>query len=93
MDVSNQDPGEPGGNELIQTLAGLAGLPSGVLENELEVILGKSGRSQSEGLTLDDLRVALAAHLEELMGPEAMASESEPDAAPSLSSVTRLTER
>ena len=79
MDVSNRDlSGEPGGQELIETVASLTGLPAPVMEGELKSILEQSGQSVAS-LTLDELRTALAAHLERLMHEEMLDSFSQAD--------------
>lgn len=53
------------GNELIQTIVDLTGLPGTLVVRELEGIVKKSGH-QIENLTLDQLRGALIGYLESL---------------------------
>jgi hypothetical protein len=57
---------EPGGRELLEALVSLSGLPSGLIEMELEEMLKKRGQSVMD-LTLADLRQVLASHLEHLV--------------------------
>lgn len=64
-DTPAPEPNEPGGQELIQTVVTLSGLPESLVRLELDQILENSGQS-SQNLTLDQLRQALAAHLESL---------------------------
>ncbi len=97
MEVSNQKPSEPGGLELLETLVALTGLPAGVVEGELAEVLSKGGRSL-EQLTLDDVRAALASHLETLMVEGLVESadplSSEADLAPArVTPVYRLSDR
>jgi hypothetical protein len=54
---------EPGGDDLIQAVVNLSGLPESLARLELSEILANSGQS-SKDLTLDQLRHALAAYLE-----------------------------
>lgn len=93
MDVSNQDqPIEaaptgdvagPGGEELIETVAALTGLPEPWVHQELGRIVENAGHSTGT-LTLDQLREAMLAYLESLQSvieeptDAAAASNSEP---------------
>lgn len=63
MDVSKQE--ELGGQELIQQLVDLTGLPADLVHRELDQILELSGQ-KSGNLTLDELRGAMLAYLEAL---------------------------
>ncbi len=56
---------ELGGQELIQTVLSLTGLPEPWVRIELDEILESSGQN-CENLTLKQLRQALVAHLESL---------------------------
>lgn len=56
---------EPSGEALIQTVVELTELPQQLISSELDQILERSGQSASH-LTLDQLREALVAYLEEL---------------------------
>ena len=56
---------EPEGVELVHAVLSSTGLPHEWIGPQLEQILDKSGH-QTSCLTLEELRIALAAHLEEL---------------------------
>lgn len=66
MDVSNRE--QPNGEELIDQIVSLTGLPQPLVHEELRHILQHSKQVlDSEGpLTLDQLREAMLAYLEEL---------------------------
>ena len=64
MDVSNHEV-EPDGQALIQMVVSLTGLPEEPIRGELNQILEKSGHD-SKNLTLEQLRIALAAYLESI---------------------------
>jgi hypothetical protein len=51
------------GQELLDTLGAMTGLPEEQIHGELQAILSRSGFSQ-ENLTLDQFRLAMAAYLE-----------------------------
>jgi len=57
--------GEKAGLELIQTLVAATGLPPDLIEKELQRILRGSGHT-GENLTLEQLRVAMAAYLDSI---------------------------
>lgn len=57
---------EKGGDELIDTLVTLTGLPKEQLCQELDQILERSGIPSGEHLTLEGLRFAMLTYLEEL---------------------------
>jgi len=57
------------GPELIETLVELTGLPKSAMEKEITSILGNAGKN-TDSITLDDLRGALIAYLEELSAEE-----------------------
>ncbi|MBI2712192.1 MAG: hypothetical protein HYX41_04925 [Bdellovibrio sp.] len=61
MDVSNAAM-EPDGNELLEVLVSLTGLPQEWIIREIEQILAKTGKTPQE-MTLDHLREALMVHL------------------------------
>jgi hypothetical protein len=61
MDVPEQI--QPCGQELIQKLITLTGLPEPLVNQELEQILGPSSDQTSE-LTLEELRAAMIQYLE-----------------------------
>lgn len=63
MDVSNRE--NLGGQELVNELVTLTGLPAEAMETELSHILETTG-SHSANLTLEDLRRALLIYLETL---------------------------
>ena len=63
MEVSNRE--EPDGNELIQTVVSLTGLPEEHAYDELNQILKYTGKTETN-LTLDELRTAMLAYLEAL---------------------------
>jgi hypothetical protein len=65
MEVSEGIEVEPGGQELLQTVVTLTGLPEQWIRNELDQILEQSGQSSSD-VTLDTLREAMAAYLESM---------------------------
>jgi hypothetical protein len=69
---------EFGGEELIQQVVTLSGLPEDLAHEELDQILKLSGKP-SAGLTLDDLRTAMLSYLETLASadPDALC-EDEP---------------
>ena len=81
MEVSNQEM-EPGGEELIQTVVNLSGLPESLAQNEMDRILELSGQN-SNNLTLDQLRQAMIAYLES-MHEEFAASEANLVSVPSI---------
>jgi hypothetical protein len=54
---------EPGGQELIETVVTLTGLPESWVRTELDQILEQSGQSSND-VTLGQLREALVAYLE-----------------------------
>jgi len=56
---------EKAGFELLQTLVAATGLPPDLIEKELQRILRGSGHS-GENLTLEQLRVAMAAYLDSI---------------------------
>ena len=64
MDVSRSEV-EPDGQELLQVLVSLTGLPEEWVRRELDHILEKSGKGQ-ENLTLDELRAAMVIYLESI---------------------------
>ncbi len=64
MDVSNQQQ-EPDGEQLVDVLLSSTGLPIPAVQDELEKILGNCGLN-SENLTLDELRAAMALYLESI---------------------------
>jgi|GEM_PF-2559930 len=61
MDVPEQM--QPCGQELIQKLITLTGLPEPMVNQELEQILGPTSEQKNE-LTLDELRAAMIQYLE-----------------------------
>lgn len=64
MEVSNlNDQKEPGGQQLIDTIVSLTGLPENLIQNELNEILAHTRQEASE-LTLDQLRASLLEYLE-----------------------------
>jgi hypothetical protein len=63
MDVSNRE--VLGGEELIQAVISMTGLPENLAQGELERILRATGHD-AQNLTLDDLRQALVMYLETL---------------------------
>jgi hypothetical protein len=63
MDVSNRE--SAGGSELIEQVVTLTGLPDGLVQDELDQILGKAG-CDKENLTLEELRSAMLAYLESM---------------------------
>lgn len=70
MDVSNREPKlakteseEPAGQQLLDTLVSLTGLPENLVHNELSEIL-KPSEASAEEITLDQLRKAMVAYLE-----------------------------
>jgi hypothetical protein len=71
MDVSDREEAllksqeEPGGEELIQQVVSLTGLPGAMVHKELNQILELSGQD-SQALTLEQLRAAMLAYLESL---------------------------
>ena len=70
MEVSNLE--KPAGQDLLQTVVNLTGLPENLISKELDEILEMSDASASKGkeaLTLEDLRAAMLAYLESI-GPE-----------------------
>lgn len=54
---------EPGGQELIDTVLTLTGLPAEQISEEMETILASFGKDK-QTLTLQELRDALAGYLE-----------------------------
>lgn len=76
MDISDQRPNQgmgtqaesangSKGEELLETVISLTGLPEALVSEELEEILAKSGHS-SGSLTLDQLRESLLLYLEQI---------------------------
>jgi hypothetical protein len=68
MDVSDRDNAfqvEQEGQELIETVVSLTGLPAPLMQKELQTILETAGQNTSD-LTLDDLRAAMLTYLESL---------------------------
>ncbi|MCM2322027.1 MAG: hypothetical protein NDJ90_02070 [Oligoflexia bacterium] len=68
MDVSNrveENRPEPGGQELIDTVVSLTGLPQPWVQDELGEILDNAGVS-SGTCTLEQLRAAMLAYLESM---------------------------
>lgn len=63
MDISSIQ--EPGGEELIQQLVELTGLPENLVLQELDQILGMTGQASSD-VTLETLRTAMLVYLESL---------------------------
>lgn len=63
MEVSNGE--ELTGSQLIQTVVSLTELPQSIMQNELGQIIKDSGHSP-ESLTIEQLREAMLAYLEEL---------------------------
>ncbi len=61
MDVPEQM--QPSGQELIQKLVTLTGLPEPLVNQELEQILGPTSHQTNE-LTLEELRAAMIQYLE-----------------------------
>lgn len=61
------------GDDLLQTVIGLTGLPREMIYNELEGILANAGKTP-KSMTMDDLRAALVTYLhsmqEHLPDPE-----------------------
>lgn len=77
MDVLNRENG-PGGQELIETVVSLSGIPAPLMAEELGKILETSGHEAAD-LTLEGLRAALLAYMETLspeMFDEEQGSES-----------------
>jgi len=64
MEVSDYIP-EASGQELVETLITLTGLPDALIRTELNQILEPSGQAP-ETLTLDELRTALISYLEQM---------------------------
>ena len=82
MEVSNHTEeldGEPDGQELIQTVVSLTGLPEAWVLPELDQILENSGQD-SRDLTLQQLRDAMLAYLEAMQSD--FLSEIEPEVEP-----------
>jgi hypothetical protein len=65
MDVSNQ---EPGGQQLLDTVAELTGLPEPLVQQELHEILESAGQNAGS-VTLDALREAMLLYLEAMAEP------------------------
>jgi hypothetical protein len=63
------------GQDLVNSVVSLTGLPEEEMYKELEQILESSGHQSSE-LTMDSLRAAMIAYLEETMALEAEANPS-----------------
>lgn len=85
MDVSNQT--TPGGEELIEQVASLTGLPEPWVHQELGRIVENAGHSPGT-LTLEQLREAMLAYLESLQheleeAPDAPASSDSVSSVPS----------
>jgi hypothetical protein len=57
------------GNQLFTEVADLTGLPKQLISEELVSILGKVG-TDPHAVTLEDLRMAMAAYLMEVIGTE-----------------------
>ncbi len=64
MEVSNKK-SEPCGEELIETVVSLSGMPEGLIRSELGEILDQSEQNYGE-LTLDQLRAAMITYLEKI---------------------------
>lgn len=64
-EVAQKAVADTGGHELIQTIVSLTGIPEILMRKELDQILDSSGQDP-QNLTLDQLRLALVAHLEAL---------------------------
>ncbi len=64
MDVLNRE-NVPGGQELIETVVSLSGIPAPLMTEELGKILETSGHGAAN-LTLEGLRAALLAYMETL---------------------------
>ena len=67
MEVSNSNSAAPDGQELIQTVVSLAGLPEHWVRQELAPLIESSGEDVSD-MTLDKLRKVLVAYLETFQG-------------------------
>jgi hypothetical protein len=65
MEVSNQ---EPGGQQLLDTVAELTGLPEPLVQQELHEILESAGQNAGS-VTLDALREAMLLYLEAMAEP------------------------
>jgi hypothetical protein len=78
MDVSEPKVSntEPGGQELIQQVISLTGLPEPLINQEITEILELSG-TQSSTLTMDQLRLALLDYLEALKDSDLIKEEPE----------------
>ena len=63
MEVSNLDSTAPDGQELMQTVVSLTGLPESWIQQELGHLIEVSGENVRD-LTLDKLRKVLVAYLE-----------------------------
>jgi len=63
MDISNQT--SLAGADLLEKIVSLTGLPSTEMEQELRLILDKSGINL-ENMTLDDLRLAMVSYLDSI---------------------------
>lgn len=70
MEVSNQhsDKVEPGGQQLLDTVAELTGLPEPLVQQELHEILESAGQNAGS-VTLDALREAMLLYLEAMAEP------------------------
>jgi hypothetical protein len=67
MDVSDQQE-QPGGQELLDTVAQLTGLPEPLVQEELHEILESAGQNAGS-VTLEQLRQAMLMYLEALAEP------------------------
>jgi hypothetical protein len=63
----NRDPVDDdlNGNDLLQTVVSLTGLPEPLVFEELDQLVEQSGKT-TEALTLDELRVVMLKYLEEV---------------------------
>jgi hypothetical protein len=75
MDVSDKH--EPGGQELLDTVASLTGLPEGLVQQELHEMLAVAGQNAGN-VTLDQLRQAMLVYLEALALQEEALMDTEP---------------
>jgi hypothetical protein len=66
MEVSDQQ--EPGGQQLLDTVAELTGLPEPLVQQELHEILESAGQNAGS-VTLDALREAMLLYLEAMAEP------------------------
>jgi bacterioferritin (cytochrome b1) len=52
------------GDELLEMVLALTGLPKDQIRGELDQILGEAGQSKNEEMTIDELRFAMLRYLE-----------------------------